>query len=126
MKRHGSAAQAGGRCTSKPKAFNLDGWEIPGTKFRVHKDILLSRDIFVLQGSEPLFVLDCSMHAPYVSFPSCSVRKKILGHLLLDYRYDRSFVDRDLNVSIKIDLEIRDSIESFLKQTPRVILRGMK
>ena len=77
-------------------------------------------DIFVRVGSEPLFLFECAAHRedPWPYFPSCSVREKMWGDVLLEYRYDRSFIDEDVENGIKIDERLHGLLESFMTTTP--------
>jgi hypothetical protein len=90
---------------------------VPGTNFLLYKDILLQLDVFVLENSEPLFVLDCNLQSQF-PFPNCSVSEKFVGSLRLQYSFDRSFVDTGINNSITIDTRLRRLLESFLTPMP--------
>lgn len=74
---------------------------------------LLRQDVFALKGSDPLFIIQCWRHAD-VPFPSCGVRERIWNTVLLEYRYDRSFIDNSIGNSIEIDRNVHKLLNSFL------------
>jgi hypothetical protein len=101
---------------------------IPGKRLVAYKDTLLGYDIFVLPGTDPLFIVDCKMHSDknpmhFIPFPTCGAREKALDNLHLDYFYDRTAnVDPNVDMAITIDDRLQRLIKSFLtppaKQSP--------
>jgi len=87
---------------------------VPGTNFLSYKDILVDSDLFALSNSHPLFLVNCDTHSRNVPPGICKVWEKIWGNVRLEYWYGRSFVDRDINNSIRIDARLRRLLSSFL------------
>jgi hypothetical protein len=93
---------------------------IPSKRLVAYKDTLLGYDIFVLPGSDPLFIVDCKMHSDknplhFIPSPTCGVREKALSNLHLDYTYDRTMnVDPDVDMAITIDDRLQRLLTSFL------------
>jgi hypothetical protein len=89
------------------------GSVIPGSDFSIYKDRLGMSDIYLKKGSDPLFMLSCYRSNNF-PFPSCSSREVINGSLLLEYRYNRSIIDKSLGEISTIDTKIRALIVWFL------------
>lgn len=87
-----------------------------GNNFVVYKDLLFYEDIFVRKDSDYLLMIACKRYTE-VPFPDCYVRERMWGTLLLEYRYSRSFIDDDIENSIKINAGLHRLLGSFLSET---------
>jgi hypothetical protein len=102
--------------------FDFSISDVPGTNFRAYTNVFPSQDLFALKKSNPLFLISCwrgedeqPQHAG-VPFPSCSVRERIWdGRVLLEYRYDRSFIHKDVSASLTIDRNLQALLMSFMR-----------
>lgn len=99
------------------RKLNTGPFPVGRTDFLSYKDIMIQRDLFVLSGSHPLFLVDCSMRSQTLPFPTCDVREKIWGDVRLYYWYARTLVDQDVNNGIAIDARLRRLLSSFLLPT---------
>jgi hypothetical protein len=91
-----------------------------GSKLVQYDDALMHRDIFVLPGSAPLLVVECSRRTSSTANSECSVFERAPGDLHLWYWYDRtSFGDSDVDAVAPIDARLQRLLESFLTATPK-------
>ena len=94
---------------------SIGPYPVPNSKFVVYDDALLGRDIFVLPGSDPLLVLDCTRWDKFVVSPECVSVERAPGDLHVKYNYSRSFVEND--ESAAIDTRLQHLLASFLTPT---------
>lgn len=93
---------------------------IPGSKLVQYDDALMHRDIFVLPGSAPLFVVDCSRRTNSTANSECSVFERAPGDLHVWYWYDRtSFGDLGVDTVATIDARLQRLLASFLTPVPK-------
>ena len=101
------------------RSVDIFGAQIDGTNLFLVRDLFYEDDMYVLAGSNPLFFVSCKVKQklPFPYFPSCAVREKILGNVLVEYRYDRSFIDSDARNAITIDDRLKTLLEAFSKSS---------
>jgi hypothetical protein len=87
---------------------------------KINDDFLLYKitwgfDLFVSNKYNNIFIILCNMNEnrPWPYYPGCTVREKIWDDYFIEYRYERKFIDNNIENSIDIDKKLISLINSF-------------